>query len=53
MSVFTGTELSHEMGMVGLMVSGMSGVSRMANIMNDIITFVVWNTLYTLFGLLS
>ena len=39
MSVFTGTELSHEMGMVGLMVSGMSGVSRMANIMNEIITF--------------
>ena len=50
MSVFTGTELSHEMGMVGLLVSGMSGASRMANIMNDIITFVVWDTL---FGLLS
>ena len=39
MSVFTGTELSHEMGMVGLMVSGMSGVSRMTNITNEIITF--------------
>ena len=51
MSVFTGTELSFEMGMVGLLlVSGMSGASRMANIMNDIITFVVWDTL---FGLLS
>ena len=50
MSVFTGTELSHEMGMVGLLVSGMSGVFRMAKIMNDIITFVVWDTL---FGLLS
>ena len=44
MSVFTGTELSHEMGMVGLLVSGMSGASRMANIMNDIITIIVWDT---------
>ena len=39
MSIFTGTELSHEMGMVGLMVSGMFGVSRMTNIMIEIITF--------------
>ena len=44
MSVFTGTELSHEMGMVGLLVSGMSGASRMANIMNDIITVIILDT---------
>ena len=41
MSVFTGTELSLEMGMEGIVsgMSGMSGMSKMTNIMNEIITF--------------
>ena len=45
MSVFTGTQLSFEKGMVGLLlVSRMSGASRMANIMSDIITIIVLDT---------
>ena len=40
MSVFTGTELSLELGMEGIVsgMSGMSGMSKMTNIMNEIIT---------------
>ena len=46
MSVFTGTELSLELGMEGIVsgMSGMSGMSKMTKIMNEIITKIKYNT---------
>ena len=46
MSVFTGIELSLELGMEGIMsgMSGMSGMSKMTKIMNEIITKNKYNT---------
>ena len=46
MSVFTGIELSLELGMEGIVsgMSGMSGMSKMTKIMNEIITKIKYNT---------